>query len=616
PLQKLFSLIMVHVRMKTRQITLTRSCLYCCRLVDPVCVSDASVTPCSQAKENNDYVDAPPCRESTNHKKTDRHSRRTFCDASLKYATLTDEETWSYLKEENGVPKWPELFPFCGGQRQSPVALVTDEAGGEFIYPWMPFNFKNYDTTPTKAEIKNEGGHTAKVEIEQDPVPTLVGGDLGHAYTFLQFHFHWGADDTRGSEHTVDGKVYPAELHLVHFRTDYETVANAVRFSDGLAVLGIFLEISDEDNPNLKSIIDGLPDITVHDTKTDIPPFPLRNLLPSDTTGFFRYLGSLTTPPCSEVVIWTVFKDVIKISRNQLAVFRTLFDKHGDPLVDNFRPTQPLFGREVLMNAEKPFWSYNNVFGDFGPEFWEDHFPMCGGQGQSPIALENPSQTLLPLNPFIFFNFDKTPKVMHLENNGHSAQVMFEMEDGVDIPSFTNGGLGTDQYIVAQFHFHWGSKISQGSEHTINGARFPAELHIVGFNSKYETIGNAIRFRDGLAVLGVMLNPSNTNNNNLNSIVTGLQGVVDAETEVEIEAFPLNQLLPFNLLSFYRYQGSLTTPGCSEVVTWTVFKDNIPVGDAQLEAFRKLVDDLWLPLVDNFRPLQERNGRDLILYGI
>ena len=79
-------------------------------------------------------------------------------------------------------------------------------------------------------------------------------------FDFLQLHWHWGANSSRGSEHTLNGKEYPLEVHLVHVNTKYYVngapSADNFAMPDGLAVLGIFYEISTEDNANLTTILD------------------------------------------------------------------------------------------------------------------------------------------------------------------------------------------------------------------------------------------------------------------------------------------------------------------------------------------------------------------------
>jgi carbonic anhydrase len=76
----------------------------------------------------------------------------------------------------------------------------------------------------------------------------------------------------------------------------------------------------------------------------------LKDLLPASTSKFYRYSGSLTTPGCNEIVVWTVFESPIPISENQLAKFRQLESEDG-PLVNNYRPVQPLLGRTVHIRS-------------------------------------------------------------------------------------------------------------------------------------------------------------------------------------------------------------------------------------------------------------------------
>ena len=98
--------------------------------------------------------------------------------------------------------------------------------------------------------------------------------------------------------------VFPLELHLVHVK---ESANNTDR--DRLAVLGILFKIQDEDNNNLKELTDALEKIKFKDDKVRLNnTLPLMSLVPEDTDEFYRYQGSLTTPACNEIVVWTVFK--------------------------------------------------------------------------------------------------------------------------------------------------------------------------------------------------------------------------------------------------------------------------------------------------------------------
>ncbi|XP_069159516.1 carbonic anhydrase-like [Procambarus clarkii] len=180
--------------------------------------------------------------------------------------------------------------------------------------------------------------------------PTISGGGLPGAYTFTQFHFHWGKNVNEGSEHTINGAKFPGELHMVHYKTEYGSLAEAVSHADGVAVLGILLEVVTADNPKLASIITGLSKVHDANTNTTLATFALQDLLPSNTLPFFRYQGSLTTPPCNQVVTWTVFKNTLPISAAQLEEFRKLEELDGQLLEENFRPVQPLNGRQVLIS--------------------------------------------------------------------------------------------------------------------------------------------------------------------------------------------------------------------------------------------------------------------------
>ena len=82
------------------------------------------------------------------------------------------------------------------------------------------------------------------VNVLGDGVGRLTGGPLSGEYQVLQLHFHWGKDDTRGSEHTYDGREYPIELHVVHVRSDLaDDVATALATTHGLAVTGFMFEV-------------------------------------------------------------------------------------------------------------------------------------------------------------------------------------------------------------------------------------------------------------------------------------------------------------------------------------------------------------------------------------
>ncbi|KAB0404681.1 hypothetical protein E2I00_019639, partial [Balaenoptera physalus] len=196
----------------------------------------------------------------------------------------------------------------------------------------------------------------------------ISGGPLENHYRLKQFHFHWGAVNEWGSEHTVDDHVYPAELHLVHWNAvKYQNYTEAVMGEDGLAVVGVFLKLGAH-HEALQKLVAVLPDIKHKDARAALGPFQPSCLLPA-CRAYWTYPGSLTTPPLSESVTWIIYKTPTEVAQDQvsgaciqrtelhgnpsglLAAFRSLmFSALGEEektMVNNYRPLQPLMKREV-----------------------------------------------------------------------------------------------------------------------------------------------------------------------------------------------------------------------------------------------------------------------------
>ncbi|XP_044130602.1 carbonic anhydrase 13-like, partial [Bufo gargarizans] len=180
----------------------------------------------------------------------------------------------------------------------------------------------------------------------------IRGGPLHGSFRLQQFHFHWGPCDDYGAEHKVDGRDYPAELHIVHWNAEkYSSFVEAAQNPDGLAVLGIFLKIG-EHNKNLERITDAFEKINFKDKQSSFTNFDPSCLLP-DCKEFWTYPGSLTMPPLLESVIWILLKEPIAVSSRQLSRFRSLYSTtetvESEPccMEKNHRPVQPLKGRKV-----------------------------------------------------------------------------------------------------------------------------------------------------------------------------------------------------------------------------------------------------------------------------
>lgn len=177
---------------------------------------------------------------------------------------------------------------------------------GRFDVGWQPIAGEVVDT-----------GHGIQVNVAN--AGGFVMGD--HRYDLLQFHFHTPA------EHLLQGRRFPLEAHFVHRRDD-----------GMLGVIGVFVQ-EGAPNPILQPVLDELAGRTGAAARLDIS-----GLLPRERT-YYRYAGSLTTPPCSEAVDWVVMEQPITASRDQIATLVRYY-------ADNARPVQPLYRRFILRSAD------------------------------------------------------------------------------------------------------------------------------------------------------------------------------------------------------------------------------------------------------------------------
>ncbi|XP_059133033.1 carbonic anhydrase 15-like [Peromyscus eremicus] len=263
-------------------------------------------------------------------------------------------------------------------------------------------------------------------------------------------------------------------------------------------------------------------------------------------------------------------------------------------------------------------WCYDSQDPKCGPTHWKELAPACGGPAQSPINIDlGLAQRDYTLEPFIFQGYDTAPlDPWTLENNGHT--VLLQVSSGQQsCPVIRGAGLPSPGYRLLQLHFHWGSPGHQGSEHSLDEKHGSMEMHMVHVNTKYRDLREAQSHPDGLAVLAVLLVEEDRDNTNFSAIVSGLKNLSSPGVSVNLTStFPLASLLPSaaGLLRFYRYSGSLTTPGCEPAVLWTVFENTVPIGRAQVAQFQTIPQTgppglHSRPLVDNLRPQQPLGGR-------
>ncbi|XP_055841897.1 carbonic anhydrase 2 isoform X2 [Episyrphus balteatus] len=252
-----------------------------------------------------------------------------------------------------GPDHWGEQYNGCSGKYQSPINI--DLLNVEQI-SFNDLQLKRFDEKPLSGDLLNNG-HTVIVHLDyEDEEPTISGGPLNGTFRFAQLHFHWGDNDTYGSEDRINNQSFPAELHMVFYNTKYGDFDSAVGHSEGVAVLAFFYYLMEEDNPfyaDLAFLLTSLQEPDRHVPFIGAPS--LHNLGSTEYEKYFTYVGSLTTPPCSEEVIWIDFEEPVMISRSQLDSFRQLYTHDGELITHNNRPIQPLNGRIV----QKNFVPYN-----------------------------------------------------------------------------------------------------------------------------------------------------------------------------------------------------------------------------------------------------------------
>lgn len=172
-------------------------------------------------------------------------------------------------------------------------------------------------------------------------------------------------------------------------------------------------------------------------------------------------------------------------------------------------------------------------------------------------------------------------------------------------------------YKALQLHLHWGKDGGPGSEHTIDGERFPMEMHIVHIKEEYKSLSQAVRDRTGVAVLGFFFEESKSANKKFDPLINALKYIKQPGSSTTLKGVSLEMLIPSqkNMTKYFRYDGSLTTPNCAEAVVWTLFENTIPLSRKQLAAFCQLQFPHGKQMVKTYRPVQPLNGRQVYYSG-
>ncbi|WP_085339881.1 carbonic anhydrase [Aquidulcibacter paucihalophilus] len=267
--------------------------------------------------------EAPHAAAEAMHGAADAHSAPAAHETADAHAVPDKEEKsilshllpgkdgahWDY-EGANGPENWGKMAEAnkacASGQEQSPIDLTggVDAEVSNIALHW----------NPSAWSVVNNG-HTIQVEGKDGGYATIDG----ERFELIQFHFH------TPSEHTIDGRNYPMEVHFVHKNAEGR-----------LAVIGVLMMPGGE-NPLFSNIMEKAPK---EEGSASLGVIEQRGMI-APIDGVYRYQGSLTTPPCSETVLWTVLSTPILVSQKDVEAFQALF-----PM--NARPIQPVNRRYVL----------------------------------------------------------------------------------------------------------------------------------------------------------------------------------------------------------------------------------------------------------------------------
>jgi len=549
---------------------------------------------------------------------------------------------WTYDNTE----QWKGAYPDCAADAQSPIDIDTFKAD----------DFKGNQPLEDRVHYAPLGPN-AGLKVLNNGHAIKIAGNFGAldlpdgSYAVRQLHFHFP------SEHSIDGVLAAGEMQIIHQRI-------GAQGTDGIAIVSVMLHDAemlqvDGEGKELGFFSD-LGFGAVLPQEKQMMDLPMETVIDLGTVfaaqlggNYYHYQGSLTRPPCTESVHWYILEQPAPISKSMVNNFKELF-----PSPMNNRPIQPINGRDVWINKiktekcefgwcppeedkksskkgkgddeakkgksvdetskkgkksdkddkksdkkgkksdkksdkkdEAP-WSYTSV------QKWEEDYPKCGGDQQSPVnvmtdsldsvqgagAALNTRMTYGAVGPNANFQFANDGKSMVLEGNWGTLR----LPDG--------------DYIANSLNFHF------PSEHAIDGMLFPGEMQIV--HQRSDATGTK-----GLAIISIFLRDSD---------LLGQEGPVgffdrlgfSSRLPVEDETIVLGADTIFNIGAifapqlagaYYHYEGSLTTPPCSETVHWYLMQNAAGINKPMVNNFKSL-----FPSPANNRPIQSLKGRAVV----
>lgn len=343
---------------------------------------------------------------------------------------------WSY-SGSHGPRGWAALYPECAANNQSPVDITDEQALVSEEYQELVLEKFNAESS-NQTTMKNTG-KTVAVFLKDDYF--VRGAGLPGRFKAEKMEFHWGqSDGSAGSEHSINGRRFPVEMQIYLYNSDdFDSLSAAIKERRIIAAMTIFFELGQKDNPAVDPIIQGLKGVVHHEKETNLKSFILRDLLPSSVDSYYRYTGSLTTPPCSKVVEWIIFSRPVYVSQSQLEAFYNILTteqqdhvKSVEYLRNNFRPLQDLDNRKVFKSAVKDAWQ-KDLTEILGSPHGTEASRVCSS---APVSMK-----IQPLNQTaLMVSWERPLTIYHPPITSYMVSYSWVKRDVADEKTFTKTG--------------------------------------------------------------------------------------------------------------------------------------------------------------------------------
>ncbi|XP_046339950.1 carbonic anhydrase-related protein 10-like isoform X1 [Haliotis rufescens] len=262
------------------------------------------------------------------------------------------EDWWSY-EGISGPGYWGLLnidWTLCNkGRNQSPInidpkTLLFDPSLGPIVI----------EGDRIHGHLQNNGHDITLKVANNSPRVNVTEGPLSYKYVVQQIRIHFHTEDDLGSEHTIDGKSFPAEIQIFAYNTDlYNNMSTAKRSPRGLTIIAVFAQITERPHSEFGVLLKAMNKTKYKGDVTLLRGLQLSRLLPA-TDNYVTYEGSMTHPGCFETVTWLVLNKPIHVSKKQIEALRVLNQATRDNprmlMAGNIRPDMPLNQRTVRTN--------------------------------------------------------------------------------------------------------------------------------------------------------------------------------------------------------------------------------------------------------------------------